>query len=328
LTSDSIRGRILAVCLSETKGVSKDDAGRATLVAGHGLEGDAHAGPWHRQVSLLATSSIDRMRALGLELRPGDFAENLVVEGIDLWALPVGTRLEVVPGPERRGDNDTAATPHPLLEVTQIGKECHEGCAIKQQVGKCIMPTEGIFVRVLRGGPVAVGDELAGCDPGRFVFATVTASDKGSRGEREDVSGRVIAELLQGAGGEAAGRTVLPDEREALEAELRRLSDAVGVDLVLTTGGTGLGPRDVTPEATLAAIDRQVPGIPEAMRLRSLEKTSRAMLSRAVAGTRGRTLIINLPGSPAAVRECLGVVLPALPHGIEVLRGRGGECGR
>ncbi len=159
-----------------------------------------------------------------------------------------------------------------------------------------------------------------------FSIGIITASDKGSRGEREDVSGRTIATMLAGIG-EVKHYVVVPDEREALSREIVNMADALAVDLVLTTGGTGLSPRDVTPEATLAVIDRQVPGIPEAMRAKSLEVTSRAMLSRAVAGVRGRTLIINLPGSPKGVKECLEVVLPALEHGLAIMKGEAGECG-
>lgn len=159
-----------------------------------------------------------------------------------------------------------------------------------------------------------------------FSIGIITASDKGSRGERQDVSGKTIAAILAGLG-EVGHYVIVPDEKEALSREIVNMADNLGIDLILTTGGTGLGPRDVTPEATLAVIDRQVPGIPEAMRAKSLEVTSRAMLSRAVAGVRGRTLIINLPGSPKGVTECLQVVLPALEHGLSIMKGEAGECG-
>jgi molybdopterin adenylyltransferase len=155
----------------------------------------------------------------------------------------------------------------------------------------------------------------------------ITASDKGSRGEREDISGRTIARLLAQLG-TVSDYTVVPDEQDLLSREMIRMADEQGVDLILTTGGTGLGPRDVTPEATLAVINRIVPGIPEAIRSKSLDKTSRAMLSRAVAGMRGRTLIINLPGSPRGVEECLEVVLPVLEHGLAIMKGTAGECAR
>lgn len=139
-------GRIVAVCTSPKKGMRKKNAGEALLKIEHGLEGDAHVGDWHRQVSLLAIESIEKMRQMGLKVGPGDFAENLTTEGIDLVSLPVGTKLTI--GAEGLG------------EVTQIGKECHTRCAIYHQAGDCVMPKEGIFIRVLRGGPVKVGDTI------------------------------------------------------------------------------------------------------------------------------------------------------------------------
>ncbi len=160
-----------------------------------------------------------------------------------------------------------------------------------------------------------------------YRIGVLTASDKASRGERVDESGPAVSEMVR-ALGEVVSYKVVPDDLETLKEALVFMADVEKLDLVLTTGGTGLGPRDNTPEATLAVIDRQVPGLAEAMRAESLKKTSRAMLSRAVAGIRGRTLIVNLPGSVKGVRECLEVIMPALPHGLEILSGRGGECGR
>ena len=142
----SQRGIVIAVCTSERKGMPKEDVGRGLLVKEHGLEGDVHAGDWHRQVSLLSVSSINKIKEQGLEIENGDFAENLTVDGLDVWTLPVGTRLTV--GQEA------------LLEVTQIGKECHARCAIFYRAGDCVMPREGIFARVLKTGPVAAGDEV------------------------------------------------------------------------------------------------------------------------------------------------------------------------
>ncbi|MGI6684228.1 MAG: MOSC domain-containing protein [Bacillota bacterium] len=137
-------GKIVAVCTSEKKGVRKKNVGQGILVEDFGLKGDAHGGPWHRQVSLLALESIEKMRAKGLDVHPGDFAENLTTEGLELVSLPIGTRLKI-------GENA-------IGEVTQIGKECHHRCAIYYQAGDCVMPREGIFIKVIQGGPVKVGD--------------------------------------------------------------------------------------------------------------------------------------------------------------------------
>ncbi|GAV22610.1 MogA/MoaB family molybdenum cofactor biosynthesis protein [Carboxydothermus pertinax] len=154
----------------------------------------------------------------------------------------------------------------------------------------------------------------------------LTLSDKGSRGEREDKSGQVIKEMVREIEGKVVKYDVIPDEYDLIVKTLISWCDDEKLDLILTTGGTGLSPRDVTPDATKAVITREVPGIPEAMRMASLTKTNRAMLTRAVAGTRGGTLIINLPGSPKGVRENLEVVLPVIPHALEILQARGGEC--
>ena len=155
----------------------------------------------------------------------------------------------------------------------------------------------------------------------------LTVSDKGSRGEREDESGRVIEEMLATLDANLVKYDVVPDEGEVISGRLIEWADKDRIDLILTTGGTGLTPRDVTPEATLAVVDRLAPGFVEAMRAESRKITPTAMLSRAVCGTRGRSLIINLPGSPKAVRECLEVVMPALSHAVETLRGEAGDCG-
>ena len=159
-----------------------------------------------------------------------------------------------------------------------------------------------------------------------ITVAVLTLSDKGSKGEREDSSGPLIQDMLKSINAEVKFYDILPDEKELIKKKLIEYSEKV--DLILTTGGTGLSPRDVTPEATLEVIDRQVPGIAEAMRSEGLKKTSRAMLSRAVAGVRGTSLIINLPGSPKAVKENLQVILEVIPHAIEKIKGDPSECAR
>lgn len=305
-------GRITSVCLSKHKGTRKTDKGEAEFVPGHGLLGDAHAGDWHRQVSLLAEESIARTREMGLDVKEGDFGENLTTRGIDLAGLPLGTRL---------------AAGEVLLEVTQIGKVCHHKCAIYYQAGDCIMPKEGIFAKVLKGGVVRKGDEILVDNRNRIGI--LTCSDKGYKGEREDKSAQVIKDLVGSVGnlGYVCEYVVVPDEIESISQTLRSMTDDRGLDLILTTGGTGFGPRDVTPEATLEAVERLVPGLSELMRTEGAKHTPKAALSRAIAGIRKRTLIVNLPGSPKGVAESLRAILPVLPHGLEILRGTAGECG-
>lgn len=156
--------------------------------------------------------------------------------------------------------------------------------------------------------------------------AILTMSDRGARGEREDKSGEVIKEMVKALHGEVLAYEVIPDEKYIIKDRLIKFSDEIGVDLILTTGGTGVSPRDVTPDATLEVIEKELPGFAEAMRSEGLKKTPRAMISRAVAGIRGATLIINLPGSPKAVKENLKVILEAIPHTIEKVKGDTSEC--
>ena len=312
----SSKGKVIAVCISENKGTQKKEVPSIKLIPDWGIENDAHAGKWYRQVSLLGLEKIEDIRAKGAEVDFGAFGENMIISGFDLRTLPVGTRFRI-------GDA--------LLELTQIGKECHAHCAIYHQVGDCSRPREGVFTVVLEGGEVKAGDEieLIEADPARpFTAAWITLSDKGAAGEREDKSGPLIGEMLSEAGYDVVEGILIPDGIEELSKQLIRLADQRQVNVIFTTGGTGFSERDMTPEATEAVCDRMTPGIAEAIRAYSMTKTPTAMLSRAAAGMRKKTLIINLPGSPKAVRECLEFLMHPLEHGLEIMLGRTGECAR
>lgn len=309
-------GVLKAICISEEKGTQKHEVEVAVLQEDWGIERDAHAGKWHRQVSMLSYEKIEEFRAKGAEVDFGAFGENLIVEGFDLRMIPVGTKFQI-------GDV--------LLELTQIGKECHSHCEIYKIMGDCIMPREGVFTKVLRGGLIRPGDEVIRLpleEERPFTAAVITLSDKGAVGERKDESGPLIKEMLEKEGYDVIEQLLLPDSKPVLQHHLMRLTDQRQVNVIFTTGGTGFSERDITPEATIAVCDRMAPGIAEAMRAYSLNITKRAMLSRAVSGIRKKTLIINLPGSPKAVKESLEYILPVLGHGIGILRGTEGECAR
>ncbi len=311
-----IKGVIKALCISEARGTAKREVAQVKLIKNFGLENDAHGGNWHRQVSLLSYEKVEEFNARGGNAAIGAFGENILVAGIDFPKLPVGTLLFA-------GDA--------VLKITQIGKECHSHCQIFQRVGDCIMPREGIFATVEQEGTLHTGMEMTVQLPSNDAplrAAVMTLSDKGAAGTRIDTSGPTAAKMLSEAGYEIAEQVLLPDVQGKIERELKRLADSRQVDLIITTGGTGLSPRDVTPEATMAVATRVVPGIAEAIRAGSMQITKRAMLSRGVAVLRNKTLIVNLPGSKKAVEEALAMVLPELEHGIRLAKGTDGECGR
>lgn len=307
-------GIVKAICISEKKGTQKHRVEEAVFMEDYGIENDAHAGKWHRQVSLLSYDKIEDFKKRGADVIDGAFGENLVVEGFDFRNLPVGTIF-------RCGDV--------ILEMTQIGKQCHSHCEIYKIMGECIMPKEGVFTKVIQGGIIRTGDEMTIIgERSRFKTAVLTLSDKGAAGEREDKSGPLIREIIEKENYLVIDQRVLPDEQNTIKETLIHLCDRLKVDLILTTGGTGFSLRDRTPEATMAVADRIAPGIAEAIRAYSMQITNRAMLSRGVSALRGQTLIINLPGSPKAVKESLDCILPALPHGLEILKGSASECAR
>lgn len=311
--------KIEALCVSGSKGERKRPVETVVFQAGHGIEGDAHAGAWHRQVSLLAHEDIERVRRNGLpDVARGDFAENVVVSGLDLSSFGLGSRV-------RLGESA-------VLSITQLGKVCHSPCRIYHLTGDCIMPRLGLFARVEKGGEVRVGDGVAALDVvprDRFQTVVLTISDRCSRGETEDTAGPAVrARLEESLGAHIYATEILPDERQGIADRLRHYADGHSIDLVITVGGTGFAPRDVTPEATRDVVERLTPGLDEAMRAASTAKTPHAMLSRAASGIRGATLIVNLPGSERAAVENLDAVLVGLRHGLKKLRGDPSDCGR
>lgn len=309
-------GRIKAVCISEKRGTVKTTVASVSLKENYGVEGDAHAGDWHRQVSLLGADAVASFEDdTKTKVEPGAFGENILVEGFDPSKLPAGAELKIGGA---------------VLEITQLGKECHTSCNIKKMTGKCIMPVYGVFAQVKEGGSIKPGDEITAYEPDPqrpYQAAVITVSDKGSNGEREDKSGPLAKSILEQSGYEVRETIIIPDEKEIIKRELIRLADKRGMDVIFTSGGTGFARRDVTPEATDEVCQKRVPGIPEAIRMNSMQFTDHALLSRQSAGIRGNTLIINLPGSPKAVREDLGFILPKISHGINLLRDTDKECG-
>lgn len=213
-------GKVRAVCISEKRGTQKKNIESAVFVENWGIEGDAHAGNWHRQISLLSEETIAAFKARGAEVTDGAFGENLVVSGYDFTKFPVGTRFTC---------KDV------VLELTQIGKECHHGCEIFQKMGECIMPTNGVFAKVLHGGKISVGDEFHV----QYRAAVITLSDTASKGEREDASGAAVEEIVRKEGYEVVFKKIIPDDGDSLTALLCELSDEDKADLILTTGGTG-----------------------------------------------------------------------------------------
>lgn len=303
-------GRIVSVNSAANKGVAKSPIASGVLIAGYGLQGDAHAGGL-RQVSLLAQEAVDSCSAEGIGLTPGAFGENLTTAGIDLASLGIGERLAV--GKES------------ILQISEIGKTCTSPCSIGQRLGECIMPKQGLFAKVVRGGSVSAGDSVERTTI--KVGAILTASDRCSRGERQDESGPLLVKLIEEIGAELADYSVLSDDEAGLAEKLVFLADRCAVDLILTTGGTGFSPRDRTPEAALSVINSPAAGIAEAIRREGMRHTPMACLSRGVSGLRGRTLIVNLPGSARAVSESLDLLGTVLPHALEVLRSEITDCG-
>lgn len=308
-----MKGRVLALCLSAERG-PKQAVPAIRLVANWGVEGDVHAGSGHRQVSLLDADGLKQasQRIPGLEL--GAFGENVITEGIDYGTLGLGSRL-------RLGQ----AT----IEITQVGKNCHDPCHIYRALGECRMREEGVFATVVEGGEVRTGDAVEVMDvmsAETVQVGVLTVSDRAARGEREDTAGPLVGRLVAECfPSRIAASAVVPDEESQIAGVLRDWC-ARGLDIILTTGGTGFAPRDRTPEATLSVIERRTPGLDETIRSVCRSHTPYAILSRGVSGICGSTLIINLPGSPKAAEECFLAIAEVLPHALDALRGRMTDC--
>ncbi len=304
--------KVVSVNRSDKKGTIKNSVPVITLNS-RGVEGDAHAGSWHRQVSLLAVESMERFSTkLGRVAVPGEFAENITTSGVELHLLRPFDRL---------------AFNNVLLEITQIGKKCHgEGCAIYNEVGNCVMPKEGIFARVLHSGTIKAGDTFT-VEPKIYKCLVITMSDRASRGEYEDKSGPLLKQLVQDYF-ETNGRkiafemVILPDEEDAL---LDKVILSHNYDLIFTTGGTGIGKRDITPDVIKGVLDKEIPGIMELIRTKYGADKPNALLSRGIAGVKGNTLIFTIPGSPKAIKEYIDEINKIVFHAFLMLAGIDGH---
>ena len=300
--------KVLSVNTSEKKGTVKKPVEQIQLTD-IGVVGDAHSGKWHRQVSLLAAESIAKFSAEARRtILYGEFAENITTEGLLLH--------ECRPLDRFRNANIE-------LEVTQIGKKCQgDNCSIFREVGNCVMPKEGIFARVLKSGSLKSGDELEYL-PKVLKVHVITLSDRASAGEYADKSGPQIKNLAESfftgiKRQVSVTNHLIPDDPEQLKNLLKSAIDHQ-VDVVVTTGGTGIGPRDVTPETVRPLLDKEIPGIMELIRVKYGTEKPAALLSRGVAGVSGKTLIYTLPGSVRAVTEYCNEILPTIEHSMYML---------
>ena len=302
--------KVISVNISEKKGTIKKPVGQIELNE-LGVKDDAHSGNWHRQVSLLGNESVKKFeKDAKRHIEYGEFAENITTEGLVLYETNPLDKLII-------GNTE--------LEITQIGKKCHgSSCAIFKEVGNCVMPKEGIFVRVLKNGIVKAGDIIIYI-PKVYKVNVITLSDRAFKGEYEDRSGPRILELLDEFFEKnnlqfETEHTIIPDDPEALRTLLERAEDDQ-IDVVFTTGGTGVGPRDYTPDVVQDLLDKEIPGIMESIRLKYGKEKPNALLSRGVAGLMGQTFVYTLPGSVKAVNEYMEEILKTLIHLKYMLHG-------
>ncbi|MEI8201453.1 MAG: molybdenum cofactor synthesis domain-containing protein [Bacteroidota bacterium] len=301
---------ILSVNISTKKGTVKE-AVEEIQIDKKGIKNDAHAGDWNRQLSFLGIESIKKFeKQAKRKMQFGEFAENLTTKGIDLPKVKPLDKLFIGKC---------------VLEITQIGKHCHgDKCAIYTEVGNCIMPKEGVFARVIKTGSIKAGD-VGVYEPKVIKACVITMSDRASSGVYEDRSGVLIADTLSDYFDKnqrkfSVSRQVIPDDAEMLTTlvtkEIKKQTD-----IVFTCGGTGIGPRDITPETLLPLIEKQLPGIMEMVRMKFGAEKPNALLSRSVAGISQNTLIFALPGSVNAVKEYMSVIIPLLQHAIYMKYG-------
>ena len=306
--------KIMAISISDKKGVKKRNVEEATIKNDYGILGDAHAAFMHRQVSFLSMDSIEKMASAGLNVKPGDFAENIVVDKLDHRLIKVGDILNV---------NNID------FIITQKGKICHSPCAIYYSAGDCIMPKEGLFAIVKGDGVIKIGDEVSYRSKTKLTAAVITLSDKGSQNLRIDETGPSIIKYLKEFFDFSFIRyDLIPDDTDMLKYLLDDLTDKQQMDLVITNGSTGVSERDIAPDVTVEVLEKRLPGFEEAMRMESFKKTPHAIISRAVCGIRRKSLLINLPGSPKGALENLAVISGAILHTIYKLQGSSEDCAK
>ena len=300
--------KVLSVNISQKKGTIKVPVDKISL-SDIGIEGDAHSGKWHRQISLLGKESLDKSEPeLGRKLNYGEFAENITTEGFPLYQMKPFDWLIC-------GDI--------LLEVTQIGKKCHgANCSIFQETGNCVMPKEGIFCRVLHGGDLQAG-ALFDYHPRLIKVHIITLSDRASQGIYEDKSGPLLKKLSEefflSVGRKVeVENSVIPDDEHMLKSLIESLIKR-NIDILFTTGGTGIGPRDITPDVIKELLDKEIPGIMELIRMKYGMQFPNALISRSIAGVAGKTLIYALPGNPKAVREYSDEIFKTVEHSFRML---------
>lgn len=299
--------KILSTNVSTEKGTIKKPVEQIEL-NDHGIKDDAHSGKWHRQVSMLGIESFNKFsKEAGRTIDFGEFAENITTEGIELFKT----------SPLDRFSNKDIE-----LEVTQIGKKCHgDSCAIYREVGNCVMPKEGIFVRVIRGGELKEGDVLE-YHPKIFKTLIITLSDRASVGEYEDRSGPRVKELVEtffemNNFSYSVDSVIIADD----EVDLKRLvaESKNNYDFVFTTGGTGIGPRDITVDVIQPLLDKEIPGIMDMIRMKYGMEKPNALISRSIAGVINNTMVFTLPGSVKAVNEYMAEITKVLRHLILML---------